>query len=184
MAMREITLALEPLTHAAFAPYGAIVGGEGRAADFEAEHLWNWRVPFEADGPTQLSFIMSDSTARVLVTDGEHAAIGAGLAGPDFEILNMDELPADGEASNLGLRGSPDDLASLLYTSGSTGQPKVRVGSWVCENVGQAGEMPFWLNCRNFDVNEINGLEGAKLRASSRFTQKTGKIGVSTQSGS
>ena len=57
MAMREITLALEPLTHAAFAPYGAIVGGEGLAADFEAEHLWNWRVPFEADGPTQVLLI-------------------------------------------------------------------------------------------------------------------------------
>jgi len=44
--------------------------------------------------------------------------------------------------------------------------------------------MPFWLNCRNFNVNEINGLKGENLRASSRFTQKTGKIGVSTQSGS
>jgi len=60
----------------------------------------------------------------------------------------------------------------------------VRFGSWVCENVGQAREMPFRLNCRNFNVNEINGLEGENLRASSRFTQKTGKIVFSTQSGS
>ena len=60
----------------------------------------------------------------------------------------------------------------------------VSCGSWVCENVGQARELPFRLNCEIFGVNEINGLEGQELRASSRFAQETGKIGVSTQSGS
>ncbi len=67
MGLREITLPLEPLSLAAFAPYGTVMGGEGmggegmggagRPADFEAEHLWNWRVPFEADGPTQVLLI-------------------------------------------------------------------------------------------------------------------------------
>ncbi len=57
MAMREITLALEPLSEAAFAPLGHLVGGPDRPADFEADHLWNWRVPFEADGTTQVLLI-------------------------------------------------------------------------------------------------------------------------------
>jgi hypothetical protein len=55
-------------------------------------------------------------------------------------------------------------------------------GSWVCENVGQARELPLRLNYEIFGANEINSLEGQELRASSGFAQEIGKIGVSTQS--
>jgi len=54
-------------------------------------------------------------------------------------------------------------------------------GSWLCEYVGRTLEMPVRPNCADFGANEINGLEGTKLRVSSRFAQETGKTGVFTQ---
>ena len=54
----------------------------------------------------------------------------------------------------------------------------------MCENVGQAHEIPFQLNRINSEVNKINGLEGPNFRAPSRYAQETEKIGVSTQAAS
>ena len=44
--------------------------------------------------------------------------------------------------------------------------------------------MPFWRNCRNFGVNEINDLGGSKLQASGQIAPRTGSDGVFTQPGS
>jgi long-chain acyl-CoA synthetase len=77
----------------------------------------------------ELSFLISDSGAVVLITDESHAetaraAAGAAMvcvAGPELQaILRSQDTdgavePADVEA---------DDLAWLFYTSGTTGQPK------------------------------------------------------------
>ena len=53
----EVQVPVERLSEAAFAPFGHIVGAGGRPPDFEAGHLWNWRVAFEADGPTEVLLI-------------------------------------------------------------------------------------------------------------------------------
>jgi ureidoglycolate hydrolase len=54
---REVAVRLEWLSDAAFAPFGQIVGAGERPASFEAAHLWNWRIGFEADGPTEVLLI-------------------------------------------------------------------------------------------------------------------------------
>ena len=74
--------------------------------------------------------------------------------------------------------------AGVSLRAGTSIRPNGHFGSWLCENVEQAREMGFRLNCGNFCVNEINDLEGSKLRAPHRFAQETGKIGVFTQAGS
>lgn len=55
--MREVEIPLRRLSDAAFAPFGQIVGAGERPPSFEAAHLWNWRIGFEADGPTELLLI-------------------------------------------------------------------------------------------------------------------------------
>ena len=79
MESREIPLTLEALTVEAFAPYGCLVGGAEGAADFEAEHLWNWRIPFEADGPTQVLLIRYKFSAPVFSLMERHFHVTQGF---------------------------------------------------------------------------------------------------------
>ncbi|MEW6072547.1 MAG: AMP-binding protein [Planctomycetota bacterium] len=96
--------------------------------------------------PDKLAFVLEDSAARVLVTDGRKLAGLASLAArtPHLaRILVLDPPPAAGEPWGgrvadwrelLAAAGpapgppavalGPDDLAALIYTSGSTGNPK------------------------------------------------------------
>ena len=77
----------------------------------------------------ELSFLVSDSEAAVVITDEAHAATAraaAGdaivcVAGPELRaILESEGIPAASEPVDV----RPDDLAWLFYTSGTTGKPK------------------------------------------------------------
>ncbi len=83
-------------------------------------------VPLDPHGPAErLAFMLEDSGARLLLTDG---AAGDRLAGFAGETLWLDG--AEGEHEDDAEEGarrhspSPDHLAYVIYTSGSTGTPK------------------------------------------------------------
>ncbi|MER6831118.1 class I adenylate-forming enzyme family protein [Streptosporangium sp. NPDC000563] len=96
--------------------------------------------------PQELEYGLSDSGAKVLIADGERAA---GLAGPgpalivtrgetpegarSFEDV-LGEVEADVTPPPVDL--SPEDPATIFYTSGTTGHPKGALGSH--RNLGQS----------------------------------------------
>ncbi|GAA0829275.1 class I adenylate-forming enzyme family protein [Streptosporangium amethystogenes subsp. fukuiense] len=96
--------------------------------------------------PQELEYGLSDSGATVLIADGERAARLTGLSPalivtrgevPEgaraFEDV-MGEVEADVTLPPVDL--SPEDPATIFYTSGTTGRPKGALGSH--RNVGQS----------------------------------------------
>lgn len=74
--------------------------------------------------PARLARLLEDSTATLLVTSaGTLARLQEPL--PDqYEVLTLDELDTERPEENPAIRLAPDSLASITYTSGSTGEPK------------------------------------------------------------
>jgi amino acid adenylation domain-containing protein len=79
--------------------------------------------------PTRAAAILTDCAVAAVVTTGERAA---SLADSPVRCLVVEETASGlvvagtqgGAAARRASQGSPDDLAYILYTSGSTGQPK------------------------------------------------------------
>src|SRR4051812_41047624 len=82
-------------------------------------------VPLDPSYPRdRLAYILADSQANIIVTSDALIDVAKELAGPGRTILSID-APAEGcSAENPDLPIALDAFAYLLYTSGSTGQPK------------------------------------------------------------
>jgi amino acid adenylation domain-containing protein len=82
-------------------------------------------VPLSRSHPlARNNYILRETEADLIVTDGRSLSLARELAQGDFHLLNIDELDSSLSTENLGLPVSPDSLAFLAYTSGSTGEPK------------------------------------------------------------
>jgi amino acid adenylation domain-containing protein len=82
-------------------------------------------VPLDPAYPLpRLTYMLEDSQAGLLITDSQHLPRAHELAPAGSQVLHIDRLAADPAAENPRLSIGPDGLACLLYTSGSTGQPK------------------------------------------------------------
>ncbi|MCC6680004.1 MAG: alpha/beta fold hydrolase [Phycisphaeraceae bacterium] len=73
--------------------------------------------------PARLELMLSDSQATLLITNDANAEAAGQLAGA-VPILNLDQLANDGPQDNPLLVIPPTRPAYILYTSGSTGNPK------------------------------------------------------------
>jgi amino acid adenylation domain-containing protein len=82
-------------------------------------------LPLDPALPDQrLAFMLADSRARVLLSAGDMAARARGL-GWEAPVWDMDQRPWAGQPEHDPARlNRPGDLAYVMYTSGSTGQPK------------------------------------------------------------
>jgi len=72
----------------------------------------------------RLTDILNDSGARLIVTDRENLSQAGDLGHDGRTILSIGELEVGLPSNNPGLRISPGSLGCILYTSGSSGQPK------------------------------------------------------------
>jgi len=73
---------------------------------------------------TRLASLLEDSGASLIVTDGENRALAQELAQNARDLLIIDDLDPHLSTINPRLTVSPDTIVNILYTSGSTGQPK------------------------------------------------------------
>src|SRR4030095_11823358 len=70
------------------------------------------------------AYIIADSQAKLVLTNSKSLPLARKFSEPEHLILNIDEIDSNVSEENLGLSISPDVFAFILYTSGSTGQPK------------------------------------------------------------
>ena len=103
--------------------------------EFLVAMFGTWRcgaalVPCNARLTTEeLSFLVSDSGAAVIITDEAHAATARAAAGNAIVCVAGPQLGAILDAERFPAPAGPvdvrsNDLAWLFYTSGTTGQPK------------------------------------------------------------
>ncbi|HET9550023.1 MAG TPA: non-ribosomal peptide synthetase [Candidatus Binatia bacterium] len=81
-------------------------------------------VPLDPSLPHSRNKAILDATqARLVVSDARHRDY-LGQVQTDLHVINIDEPAGTAAAENIGDSIAPDDLAYILFTSGSTGQPK------------------------------------------------------------
>jgi amino acid adenylation domain-containing protein len=82
-------------------------------------------IPLEPAYPeARLAYMLQDSQASIILTNTKNIFIAQRLVQDGQQIINLDEVPVEESCDDPSLSVSPDTLAYLLYTSGSTGQPK------------------------------------------------------------
>ena len=72
----------------------------------------------------RLTYMLADSGAQLLIVDSKNHRLAQELDRKSQTLVYPDDLDDGKSSENLQVRYSPDDLALLVYTSGSTGNPK------------------------------------------------------------
>jgi amino acid adenylation domain-containing protein len=82
-------------------------------------------VPLDPRYPlSRLKFMRADAQATLIVADKKNCAVSSAIAGDDCQVMESETKHSKIPSNRVGLRISPDALACIFYTSGSTGQPK------------------------------------------------------------
>ena len=82
-------------------------------------------VPLDPSFPVARTiYMVQDAGAQCIVTDDAPLHLAHRLAQHGQHVLNIDALDTCLSSANPGLSLSPDTLASILYTSGTSGAPK------------------------------------------------------------
>jgi amino acid adenylation domain-containing protein len=71
----------------------------------------------------RLQYLLEDSQACTLITSKKNLDHALQLAGDRCTVLTIEEAGSNPAEANLGLAIAPEQLAYIMYTSGSTGQP-------------------------------------------------------------
>src|SRR6266498_4090409 len=82
-----------------------------------------------SDARARNAFLVEDSKANLIVTDKKHLYLAKELSQNALQLVNIDEFNTSLSDETPGLSIPPGALAYILYTSGSTGQPKGVLGN-------------------------------------------------------
>jgi amino acid adenylation domain-containing protein len=77
----------------------------------------------------RLECMLQDSGAKLIVTDACNLALAQQLSCGVVDIVSLTDIDPGFADDDLGIYPAPDALALLLYTSGSTGEPKAAMHS-------------------------------------------------------
>jgi amino acid adenylation domain-containing protein len=81
-------------------------------------------VPLDASNPIERNrLIATQSGAAAVISAGDLASLVRALFPPDLPVVDIDAI-GDAVIPKPAARPAPDDLAFIVYTSGSTGHPK------------------------------------------------------------
>ena len=81
-------------------------------------------VPLDTTWPShRIEFAIKDSLAAAVITDNKNYPHVKALCN-NVNIINIDEINFSKNMYTPALRPGPDSIAHILYTSGSTGEPK------------------------------------------------------------
>ena len=72
----------------------------------------------------RLKYMLQDSGAKLVVTDPHNIALVREICDESLDVIDFTNPDVSLPDHDLGVPTKPDSLALLLYTSGSTGQPK------------------------------------------------------------
>ena len=82
-------------------------------------------VPLNPSYPqARTRYILEDSQAALIMTNSRNLVLARELARNRCQVINVDEIDISLSDADLDIPISPDAFAYILYTSGSTGQPK------------------------------------------------------------
>ncbi|TMA10263.1 MAG: acyl-CoA synthetase [Deltaproteobacteria bacterium] len=73
---------------------------------------------------SRMNYIIDETQVPLIITDNENYSSAAKLSGKRYPVFRMDDPGVHFSSDNLGLTIDPDSSAAIVYTSGSTGQPK------------------------------------------------------------
>jgi uncharacterized protein with GYD domain len=71
-----------------------------------------------------MTFMLKDPNAQLILSDNNNLALVDTLGVCACDRVNIERLPSTSAADNIGLSIAPQAIAYVMYTSGSTGQPK------------------------------------------------------------
>ncbi|MBD1944543.1 amino acid adenylation domain-containing protein, partial [Coleofasciculus sp. FACHB-712] len=82
-------------------------------------------VPLDPNYPKlRLNYILEDCQATALLSNSKNLALAEELTQGSIPLINLDEIDFSQTENEVQITIAPDTLAYILYTSGSTGQPK------------------------------------------------------------
>lgn len=82
-------------------------------------------VPLDPSYPLDRNrYVLEDSQAEFVITNERNLSPAASLGARSGQLLSLEEIASEPLAEYPSARITPDNLAYVLYTSGSTGEPK------------------------------------------------------------
>jgi amino acid adenylation domain-containing protein len=82
-------------------------------------------IPLDPNYPSdRVVYILENSLASAVLTNNKNLARAQELTRGIIPLINIDDISLTGSCDEIKQEISPDTIAYILYTSGSTGQPK------------------------------------------------------------